>query len=177
MAIDKLTRLGYDLPRQPPAPEVLLELEKIMRKLENRNRWLLLVSNRPSMLKALAQIVPITYALTHKRAVHNISPQDLYELYINGKEQEICPLGIDSLEYTNLVWFEQFGDALAEMYKLQARLSRLFSIWCEPYTSVVLSHCYPFRYKPDKLLKTIARHYGDSIVAYVNEKADVLDIH
>jgi len=176
VVLEKLDRLGYSLPDEPPSEEAKKRLDAIMEKLdEDCSKWLLVASRRPSLLQELSTLVPVTYALTHKRAVHNISAEGLFDLYIKGDEENVCPLGRYALACANLVWFDRFGRNYRDLAKLESALGRLFCEWAEPGTQVVLATPY-FGKWTKRDAAAIFKLYGMEAALLLNERVDVMDI-
>jgi hypothetical protein len=147
-----------------------------MEKLDkDRSRWLLLASQRPSLLHELATLVPVTYALTHKRSVHNINAVGLSNLIFANDEERVCPLGKGALAFANLVWFEHFGRYYRGLRSIEDAIAHLFCQWTEPGTQVVFATPY-FGTWTKRDAEIIYRIYGMEVALIFNEKVDLMDI-
>ena len=177
MIRDRLLTLGYKPVKSRPSDKLVKATNIVMKELQKKqNAWLLLVSDNAGFLRDLSNIVPQTYALTERKAVHSIDPGlmlDVARLQDYEDESHLLPLGRHALENPGLLWFNDPDQATDYIKKFRGSVAHLFREWTEPWIKVVMAVVSTNQWNKtlhQRLVDKVENLYGSYAGALVSER-------
>lgn len=84
VVLDNLARLGYPIPERKKAPDgrVLKIYELLLDKLVTKEvPWVIAMSNSSALLQAIANVIPVTWALTTMASCYTVSTSGMVDLF------------------------------------------------------------------------------------------------
>ena len=185
----QLSRLRYpyeQLNKTKPEEPVVRAVKSVLQMMEERYMkrrvpWVLVVSESMELLQALAQIVPMTLALTLKKACFNASSIQLMDLFSAARPKddfEPDPSGELLHELTNtglLVW-----ELLTEqVYGTKGRAGQFAGLLTSRLSGkgAMLITCYAPEGFTDKtagqMMKGIGERYGPTVRGLLEHEAEL----